>query len=491
MKGEVVIALITKIVEEHVANTILSLPPGVRGQRGFRGPIGETGSSFVWADHELEIRSLIKEAALKFSDLTPEQIESLKGASGEKGEDGNSFVWEEHERVIRAIIKDYSIKFSDLTVEEVNSLKGEKGETGETGESGKSFVFDEHQETIKEIIKSHALKFSDLTVEEFESLRGRAGRDGRNGRDGENGQDGKGFEFDDHRENMAGVICEELRKLSSVLKLTFSDLTPDEIEMLRGPRGQRGKAGRDFIFEEHKEEIENLLKEFSELTPEKIELLKLKFSDLRPEDRNSLKLRFSDLTEEDMLSLKGQRGSRGQRGAHGIAGEKGDAGENGLRGPRGPVGPKGIDARPAIDGKDGVDGKDGEDAPTIQYFSVIEEHDEISFKLTLSNGHEYETAKIKMPSKNVGIVAVVGNASSGGSSTPAEAAVLLEYDRVSSTIAYSGFALTGTDTDEALWGVRRITKLGGGLALVEFADGDRELNNIWDDRATLTYLPET
>jgi len=59
-------------------------------------------------------------------------------------------------------------------------------------------------------------------------------------------------------------------------------------------------------------------------------------------------------------------------------------------------------------------------------------------------------------------------------------------DEASSAVTYVGESLTGTSASSALWRIKRLTQ-SGTVLLVEWADGDGLFDNIWDDRATLSY----
>ena len=61
------------------------------------------------------------------------------------------------------------------------------------------------------------------------------------------------------------------------------------------------------------------------------------------------------------------------------------------------------------------------------------------------------------------------------------------YDQVGATIAYIGKANAGTTTSAAAWQVRRLTFNAEGDVITAYADGDGNFDNVWDDRATLTY----
>ena len=54
-------------------------------------------------------------------------------------------------------------------------------------------------------------------------------------------------------------------------------------------------------------------------------------------------------------------------------------------------------------------------------------------------------------------------------------------------ITYVGFAKTGAKTSAARFKIKKITEVGT-ITTIEYADGNTKFDNIWDDRATLTYL---
>jgi hypothetical protein len=58
-------------------------------------------------------------------------------------------------------------------------------------------------------------------------------------------------------------------------------------------------------------------------------------------------------------------------------------------------------------------------------------------------------------------------------------------DEASGTVTYVGQAPTGTATSAALWQIQKIDTSSG--TAVTWADGDAGFDNVWDDRATLTY----
>lgn len=62
----------------------------------------------------------------------------------------------------------------------------------------------------------------------------------------------------------------------------------------------------------------------------------------------------------------------------------------------------------------------------------------------------------------------------------------LEYDYVDSTTSYRGEAEPGSATSAAAWRISKITVSGDDLTIT-WADGSADFNQIWDDRASLSY----
>lgn len=394
MENEILIALLTKMVEDKVSQ--LHLSHGQRGPRGQQGPRGEDGKSFIFSEHEETIKSWAKEYALKFNDLSTEEIEKIRGPRGRDGRD---------------------------------------------------FNFSEHEETIKSWAKEYALKFDDLTAEQISLLRGPRGRDG------EDGSDGKDFQFEEHRERIFGLVKESVGEIRESLRLKLSDLNADEINELRGPRGRDGRDGRDgsdFNFDEHRDYFESLRLKFSDLTDNEKDSLKLHFSMLTEEEKSSLKLKFSDLTEDERALIRGPRGPRGQRGSQGIEGKTGSIGP---RGPQGLPGPRGVAGVAGLRGIDGSNGRDGKDAPTIVAIDIEQIGDEIIFIFEFSDGSVIRSDRMELPTP----VNVYNGGISGGKSSMAYE---IRIDEVSETVTYVGKALPGAETNNPVWQIRKIVVSG-------------------------------
>ena len=62
----------------------------------------------------------------------------------------------------------------------------------------------------------------------------------------------------------------------------------------------------------------------------------------------------------------------------------------------------------------------------------------------------------------------------------------LELDEVSASVTYVGLADPGTATADPNWLIKKIITTGADVEIV-YADGDANFDNVWDDRASLTY----
>ncbi len=54
-------------------------------------------------------------------------------------------------------------------------------------------------------------------------------------------------------------------------------------------------------------------------------------------------------------------------------------------------------------------------------------------------------------------------------------------------VAYVGKATVGAVTNAAVWKVFKMTTEGDGDLKIEYADGDAAFDNVWDNRASLSY----
>lgn len=284
---------------------------------------------------EEKLEGMRESLKLRFEDLTQEEVNSLRGERGHTGEKGKDFCFEENREDISNIVTSFiseiknelKLRFEDLSLEELESLRGPRGVQGE---KGKSFSLEENLEEITGIIKDELesikpdlkLRFEDLSLEEVESLRGPRGVQG---------EKGNSFSFEENKEEVSQIISEYILKIKEDLRFKYEDFSLSQLEELRGPKGVQGERGRDgidgkdFLFEENKENISSIILENKEE-------LKLKFEDLSEEDKQSLRLKFEDLTNENLQEITGPRGQKGKRGERGEAGDKGQDGKTWLVG---------------------------------------------------------------------------------------------------------------------------------------------------------------
>ena len=59
-------------------------------------------------------------------------------------------------------------------------------------------------------------------------------------------------------------------------------------------------------------------------------------------------------------------------------------------------------------------------------------------------------------------------------------------DKTNSPTEYFGSANPGTSTSAAFWKIMRKT-VSGDVETYDFADGNANFDNVWDDRASLSY----
>lgn len=59
-------------------------------------------------------------------------------------------------------------------------------------------------------------------------------------------------------------------------------------------------------------------------------------------------------------------------------------------------------------------------------------------------------------------------------------------DEVNTNLTYIGFAKIGSATSAAVWQIFRVQKTGS-TTLIQYADGNENYDNVFDDRASLSY----
>lgn len=66
-------------------------------------------------------------------------------------------------------------------------------------------------------------------------------------------------------------------------------------------------------------------------------------------------------------------------------------------------------------------------------------------------------------------------------------ATTVKADPTDGTVTYIGKVMPGTATSAAKWQITKLTFSSGNFTGQTWADGNGNYDNVWDDRASLTY----
>lgn len=222
-----------------------------------------------------------------------------------------------------------------------------------------------------------------------------------------------------------------------------------------------------------------------------------------------LKLVLPEIKEKtswkNTLSIVPKNGLDGKNGKDGKRGPKGEKGDQGPQGLAGKDGTNGIDGKNGIDGRDGATwhlvsdepediGMDGDFAFDKSNFEIyFKENDEWQSLGSIKG--ENKTAFVGGLNGSNGLSAYEIAVKNGFAGTEVEwlaslgsAQVELAQivDEASSTVTYIGKAQPGSLENAAVWQIKKIT-ISGTETITTYADGDADFNNVWDDRASLSY----
>lgn len=96
---------------------------------------------------------------------------------------------------------------------------------------------------------------------------------------------------------------------------------------------------------------------------------------------------------------------------------------------------------------------------------------------------EAEQADITARAKRVMSVDQTGNYVSPSGET----SLALQMDEADGGITYVGEAVIGSTSSSAVWRIKRLDEGGDPELIIEWADGNSDFDNIWDNRADLSY----
>ena len=67
-----------------------------------------------------------------------------------------------------------------------------------------------------------------------------------------------------------------------------------------------------------------------------------------------------------------------------------------------------------------------------------------------------------------------------------DGAPLVQIDQANSTTTYVGEAIAGSAVADAVWRIKKIVCANSDLTIT-WADGNTNFDNVWNNRATITY----
>ena len=72
------------------------------------------------------------------------------------------------------------------------------------------------------------------------------------------------------------------------------------------------------------------------------------------------------------------------------------------------------------------------------------------------------------------------------SSAPTDYLGSVRIDEVSANVIYIGEATSSADESLPIWRIKRL-QLTGTVTAIQYADGNTNFDNVWTNRASLTY----
>lgn len=102
-----------------------------------------------------------------------------------------------------------------------------------------------------------------------------------------------------------------------------------------------------------------------------------------------------------------------------------------------------------------------------------------------TDGSQVQHVQLDIGTTSESLVTAVNPLPVTGSITPVATQYALKLDQASATITYVGEAPTGGNGASAIWRIKRLDETSG--LVITWADGNANFDNIWDNRAALTY----
>lgn len=117
--------------------------------------------------------------------------------------------------------------------------------------------------------------------------------------------------------------------------------------------------------------------------------------------------------------------------------------------------------------------------------AIVYSYDEATNSLKVVGGNTTVTDVAGKKSLDVNVTSLTLSSSDDSVETRSQP-MKTAIDEASSTVTYIGEATTGTTTSSSNWRIKRLTQ-SGSVLIIEWADGNGNFDNIWDNRTSLTY----
>lgn len=137
----------------------------------------------------------------------------------------------------------------------------------------------------------------------------------------------------------------------------------------------------------------------------------------------------------------------------------------------------------AISGGSGGDASAANQATMITSLANIEDYTDglealLAGTLTVDLGANNDVTLATLPDTAAGDLAAINSAISASEALRVD-------DTTTANVTYIGYAAVGTATSSASWKIKKIDVSSG--TVITWADGDASYNNVWDNRASLSY----
>jgi hypothetical protein len=420
---------------EHGKNGIDGLN-GEQGIQGIQGPPGKDGKPFT------------------YDMFTQEQLENLKGPKGDPGPPGppgtganvdlSAYATKQEADNLylkKVDIRNYLAMLGDVKYAlktELNDYLSKTDATNNYAQKGwvtQTFAYKNDLDAFikKNEISQYALTPGDASTRYINKIEGKS--------------------FAQKSELSDYVKKTEINQYAS-----STQLTPEQLEKLRGPQGPKGEPFR-----------------YSDFTQDQLNALKGPKGDTGLPGKDGKTFTYEDFTPDQLELLKGPKGDKGIQGPPGPPGKDGINGAKGEQGLQGPPGPPGRDG---TKGEQGIPGPPGPKGEPFKYSDFTAE----------------QLQALKGPKGDTGLPGKDGKAFTYADFTPNQLALLkgpkgdngtqpeitftldengdlfvdVAYSNLASNTGTTAVNITETKVYDIVWGVAQAGAPGAGRGYLEF-----------------------